>query len=118
MTCDVERRCFCGNSLEGRHPNARYCSRECGDTAALASVDEPCDPRELGPATVPGFTDSERRHRLISQYLHAEWRPQEIGALLDMHPDSVSRIAVGKLGVRSIQKRDSSQHAGILGKEG
>lgn len=111
----AERHCFCGNPAKAR---ARYCSDECGATARLAAVDEPCDPRELGPATVPNLSDVERRHRLIAQYLAADWKPHEIGTLLDMHPDSVSRIGVHTLGIRLVRKRDGRRGAGILKAEG
>lgn len=57
--------------------------------------DEPCDPRELGPATAPGLSrkeQAERTARLVMQYKAADWTASEIAAQLDLHPDSVTRI--------------------------
>lgn len=58
-------------------------------------ADEPCDPRELGPATAPGLSrqaQAAKRRRLVRQYLHADYTTGEIALELGIHPDSVSRI--------------------------
>lgn len=92
------RRCHCGTSLEGRDPRAETCSARCRKAAwvSTAGDDEPCDPRELGPATAPGDSRAERAERLARRVLRlveVDWTAAEIGAELGMHPDSVTRVA-------------------------